>query len=259
MPWGLVTALVTLALTPVAANFISQAWQEARKQRDLDVQSLVELYALYGEFCAVWKWARESGAIADPKTPQQDLLERACAAEGRMESLLVRVATERDLEAQDIERLGAFRQVFQQLRESLQPDAHERKDGLRTWTSAASPGYVALKTLMIEVAAVLNQPRRRASRLSPAPKRPTAGEAARELLRVTSNRYEHPTWLSIGLSEPAIRAYRDDLEAEVGRDSENAMADQVRRKRSHEAAQEIKNIDAALDSWVFTPPASPSK
>jgi hypothetical protein len=47
------------------------------------------------------------------------LLARACAIEGRNEAILVKVATERDLDLEALNDLGLFRQAVQRLRESI--------------------------------------------------------------------------------------------------------------------------------------------
>src|SRR5262245_31485222 len=48
-----------------------------------------------------------------------DLLDRACTCEGNLESILVRLASERPLESDDIEVLGCFRQLYQKLRQCI--------------------------------------------------------------------------------------------------------------------------------------------
>jgi hypothetical protein len=235
MPWTLVTALLTLALAPIVANVISHEWQEARKQRDLDLQSLGELYALYGEFCTTWKLAHGINAIGDdrPEGPAM-LLERAASAEGRMEALVVRIAAERPLSGEQVERLGALRQVYQRARESLLPRAKERGAGVHEWGSAGSPGYVALKALTVEVASILNEPRPLGRSIIPRMRDHPSNEAGTALLRATSNRWEYPTWLEVGLSLPSVLAYRSDLESEIKQDRT--------MKRREEARQELCNL-----------------
>jgi hypothetical protein len=211
MPWTLIAALVTVLLTPVVANLVASTWQDARKLRELDMQALEELYSLYGEFIAIWK---ESRRCQDAERASQ-LHGRACAVEGRLEALLVRVAAERPLYPKDVQQLGALRQVFQRLRESLQPDSHKDGQAVQTWKTATAPGYVALKALTTNVAGLLAAPRPRQRRFWPGPSRPSEDQAAFALLRITSNRLEYPTWVSVGLCAPGVSAYLRDLEPDV--------------------------------------------
>ena len=53
---------------------------------------------------------------------RRQLLQRACDAEGNLESILVRLSCERSLGREDISSLARFRQLFQQLREAIHAD-----------------------------------------------------------------------------------------------------------------------------------------
>jgi hypothetical protein len=68
------------------------------------------------------------------------LLDRCCTAEGQMEALLMKVASERKLTKEQRDDLGLFRQGYRQLRRSI---VHEK---LLAWTSSDHPEYLAFKS-----------------------------------------------------------------------------------------------------------------
>lgn len=105
------------------------------------------------------------------------MLDRACEAEGSLESTLVRLACERSLGARDVELLGRFRQLYQRLRESI------RDDRPLAWDHAEHPEYVAFKTLAPQVAAlIVGRDAAIANR----------GDRSTALLDITSNRWVLP-------------------------------------------------------------------
>jgi len=54
-----------------------------------------------------------------PDASRWKLLERACAAEGRMEAILIDLASKYLSDRLSLEKLGRFRQVYQQLQETI--------------------------------------------------------------------------------------------------------------------------------------------
>ena len=158
-----------------------QASQSAQKQRELQLEAAARFYQLYGEFFAVWKlWsAAKSGKVA-PEQPQAyraELYRRACAAEGDMEAVLVRLATEYHLGQSEIEVLGKFRQAYQSIREALRAD---RELG---WGTSDHPQYAAFKRLACSVASLL-------AAHTPTGL-PTAQASATVLREITDNKWEH--------------------------------------------------------------------
>jgi hypothetical protein len=78
------------------------------------------------------------------------LLERAAAAEASMETMMVKLASERVLSATDLATLGQFRQAFQRLREVIREG--EKLD----WFSSEHPEYLAFKKLAIGVSRLVS-------------------------------------------------------------------------------------------------------
>lgn len=99
-------------------------WNLKQKQREQELASGQEFYRLYGEFFAVWKIWNEfkDNPRGVEGLTRKEIFVRACAAEGAMESLLVRLATSQPLTDEKIEVLGKFRQAYQSLRETIRDD-----------------------------------------------------------------------------------------------------------------------------------------
>jgi hypothetical protein len=131
-------AVLTLAASWVVTNRVSAKWELYRKRRELDLAAASAFYAGYGEFFAIWKiWSglpRADGIVQAAGDVRFALLERAAAMEGALESLLVKLATERNLSDEDAVTLACFREGMQCLRESI-----EKNVPLRTRSSERSP------------------------------------------------------------------------------------------------------------------------
>ena len=83
------------------------------------------------------------------------LLERACAAEGALESIFVKLSSERVLSESDIEILGRFRQAYQQLRESI------RDNKPIGWWGNNQTEYLSFKRLAFLTACIILSDRSR--------------------------------------------------------------------------------------------------
>ena len=120
---NLLVALITLGLGWLVGQRLTLGWNLRQKRRELDLSNAKEFQALYGEFFAVWKlwnyYTRDIGDKSLPGASRWELLNRACAAAAGMESIFVRLASERDLSDAQIESLGQFRQLYQTLREVI--------------------------------------------------------------------------------------------------------------------------------------------
>jgi hypothetical protein len=169
-----------------AELILLQASQSAQKQRELQLQAAARFYQLYGEFFGIWKiWtAFKSGKVPEGSPPngRAELYRRACAAEGEMEAVLVRLVVEFRLDPPQVEALGKFRQGYQSLREAIRSD---RDVG---WHSASHPEYAAFKRLACSVASMLTR--------QAGPDMPSAGEAAAALQEVTANKWEE-VWANV--------------------------------------------------------------
>jgi hypothetical protein len=192
---GLLIALFSAVVGSILAwfigNEISYRWDERRRRRESDFAAVQTFYRAYGDFFATWKlWdahKRFSSTVAPPEV-QWRLLERAEEAEGAFETLLVKIVSERRLDDEQREVVGAFRQGYQALRE------HIRDDRLLAWWSTPSddPGYDeyrAFKELATRVAVLVgSSPGRRSPR-------PTAQEAAGNLVAVTASDRHRERWV----------------------------------------------------------------
>jgi hypothetical protein len=181
--YSLIVAIVTLGLGWLIGQALTYRWNVRQKRREAQLSATQQFYGAYGEFFAVWKlWNRLDrnyrGQQADER--QWELHKRAAAAEAVIEGTLVKLSSELALDDLQLATLGRFRQAFQQLRQSI------RQGRLLDWSHAEHPEYRAFKELAVRVAALL------ATRWSDKP--PASDQAARQLLRITSNTWEK-TWV----------------------------------------------------------------
>ena len=135
---------------------------------------------MYGEFFAVWKlwnyYVRDVGPEAFPDASRWKLLERACAAEAGVEATLIDLASKRRLNPTAIEDLGKFRQVYQQLRESI------RDNRPIEWDWSEHDEYTAFKQLAPRVVHLIRTGRHARGR--------RVVEQVNAWLEVTSNKFE---------------------------------------------------------------------
>lgn len=192
---SLVVALVTLSLGWLVGHRLTARWDERKKRRELDLLALGAFYDAYGQFCSIWKsWDGVSASLREDDQFQSEMLSRAAEAEGKVESLLVRVASERSLSERECLLLGCFRQAFQSLRKSIRRKvplqsrvyaADSRDIVARPWTSSEDSPYLAFKALAAFASDLMSKSSR--SRSEP--------ESSFSALRqITSNALER-TWV----------------------------------------------------------------
>lgn len=197
-----VIAAASLAAAWLVGHRVSVHWNLRQKERELDLDAVQKFYSTYGEFFAVWKiWSSfphdETGRVTAPGDQRRSLLERAAAMEGALETFLVKLAVERQLDDRAKSVLARFREGLQCLRESI-----ERDLTLRTRASGATgqewkaqggknrtPGYAyaALKSLAGEVALIATAVPHRSSD-------ERARVASDVTALTTSARYRHGWW-----------------------------------------------------------------
>src|SRR5262249_35067117 len=89
------SSLLLLALAWGVGHRISTSWTLHQKKKENDLTTARDFHSLYGEFFAVWKlwnyFLKEAGSMASPGASRWNLLDRACVAEGKLESILVRL------------------------------------------------------------------------------------------------------------------------------------------------------------------------
>ena len=120
-------------------------WNLLLKKREADLATVKAFHELYGEFFAVWKlwdyYVINTRTAEFPNEIRWKLLERACAAEGKMEAILIDLSSKYHSSSTSLNTLGQFRQVYQQLRESI------RDNRALAWDNADHPIYTYFKKL----------------------------------------------------------------------------------------------------------------
>ena len=139
-------------------------------------------YKVYGEFFAVWKLWVYHKEQNFTETSRWEMLERAATAEGILESIFVKLSSERDLNERETEILGRFRQGFQTLRQSI------RDDKYLGWSKNKYNEYVSFKRLAGLVSDIL---------VSETPSKSQRDMTNNDaLIKITSNRWEKHWFLS---------------------------------------------------------------
>lgn len=154
---GLAVAIVAGVLAWFLGSRYSARRAEAAAAQARDLAATEELYRAYGQFFAVWKaWTfhtdTSAGRRSVPASPDRraGLVERAGQVEALYETFVVRVTSERQLNADEEAALWALRFAFKQLRYAIVQDvALEwwRVGPLHTHPEGARE-YDAMKALM---------------------------------------------------------------------------------------------------------------
>jgi hypothetical protein len=127
-----ILTLFILGFTWFVGQRILAFWEVKKKRKELDILTATQFHELYGEFTTVWRlWKvyyfndmrgnkdMSGKEFIPPEGFRWELLKRACAAEGGVESIMVKLSMERALNKEEIETLGLFRQSYQQLRQAI--------------------------------------------------------------------------------------------------------------------------------------------
>lgn len=202
---ALFTAVVGSLLAWVVGTQVTYLWDDQKRRRESDLAAVATFYRLYGEFFATWKlWSAykdKQGRLKPEADLRWTLLERAEVAESGFEALLVKLASERRLSADDEQMLGCFREGYQTLRESIEADAK------LPWKASDSPDsakhksfaeYRAFKALAQYVAQLLAVPPKRdllARMRTPTPPQPDVATAIESFQRITQrNQFANGKW-----------------------------------------------------------------
>ncbi|WP_417914026.1 hypothetical protein [Candidatus Electronema sp. JM] len=180
---------VSLVLAALIGQRISAKWAERQKKREHELALVNTFYSSYGEFCAIWKdWNHtlmEGESSPDElKTRRQELRERACRAEGALESVLLKIAAERILTQHERVDLGNLRQAYQVLRERIEERVRI------SYGASDHPDYLEFKRLATLLGVMLAQHSVR---------EPSAIEAFESFREITDNRPES-RWKRMGRS-----------------------------------------------------------
>jgi hypothetical protein len=172
------------ALVLLLGWFIGQrltySWNVKQKRRELQLSSAQQFYLAYGEFFSVWKlWNRIDRVDAAFSDRRWELHKRAASAEAIIEGTLVKLSSELILTEPQVAVLACFRQAFQQLRQAI------RENQVLPWSHGEHPEYRAFEHLAVNTAILLGG--------EWPGKAPLPSVAADQLLKITSNKWEH-TW-----------------------------------------------------------------
>jgi hypothetical protein len=182
---SLVVTLIGLGVGWLVGQRLTYQWNLRQKRRESELATAQDLQRLYGEFFAIWKVWNGVAREADPSACQE-VLRRAAEAEGLLERVLVKLATERRLSPVDRDTLGKFRQAYQQLRGAI------KRGQPLGWTSSEHPEYLAFKRLAVAVTLIVQAE----GGVTPV----GADEAFASLRDITSNRHEK-SWSTGGRPE----------------------------------------------------------
>jgi hypothetical protein len=173
---AIIAAVAVVGLGWLVGHSVAAKWALYQKRRELDLDAAHELYELYGEFFAIWKlwnqyrnlgkqdrngdeqvlprvdrnplpdWLKLLERVSYAYDPRLELLERVSNAEGRMEALFIKIASEKSLKHEEWCELGKFRHAFQRLRNRIQ---HNESLDVH---SSENPDYLTFKCLACFVA-----------------------------------------------------------------------------------------------------------
>lgn len=128
--------VAVLGLSWIIGQRIISYWELKRKAKEMDIASATQFQQLFGEYKEIWRlWKVLADGLLPQPPPAPDhtrwhLLSRASAAEGRVEAVFVKLASQRLLPDADISTLGLFRQAYQLLRQGIR-DNHPLNYGFR--------------------------------------------------------------------------------------------------------------------------------
>jgi len=173
-------AALALLVTVVFGSKVVAAWQMRNKRRELDIIAATQFQQIYGEYKQIWRlWKIYQDPDREKFQPAAGtwwiLIDRAAAAEARLEALVVKLVVERRLTDSEINSLGLFRQGFQQLRQGIR-ESNPLK------YSHEQPEYRLFNKLATEVACILLTEKALTS--------PDPGEASEQLTRIVNIRQE---------------------------------------------------------------------
>ncbi|MGZ3416458.1 MAG: hypothetical protein ACXVEF_04125 [Polyangiales bacterium] len=168
-------SLVLLLTTWLLGQRILLFWERRKKQNEIDLATLGELQKVYGEFRTVGRlWRtfaldRPTGekVVCPDDGIHWQLHARAAAAEGSMEALVVKIATERRLDEEGIARMAILRESYQMLRRAI------RDRDFFYWKNG-SPQYATFNESVVGIVSLLATPS----------ERPEAAEAVTNVRRI---------------------------------------------------------------------------
>ncbi|MEE8104461.1 MAG: hypothetical protein V3T86_02890 [Planctomycetota bacterium] len=150
--------IVLLLFTWLVGRRIINYWDLRKKRQELDLAAARSFHQLFGEFKDIWRiWKvyqydgndRYEFTDEERQKIRFDLLHRATRAEGGVEAIVLKLATERKLSKEELASLGMFRQAYQKLREAI-------RNGTRLHWQWGKANYMLFNDGACEVAAIIN-------------------------------------------------------------------------------------------------------
>jgi hypothetical protein len=169
-------AAITFVGVAIAGGAAGLVWAILQKRRELDLEAVHRFYEVYGKWFAVWKIWQACREEKLDSSRRDELLCQAADIEGQFESLLIKIGQERRLSVSQNERLGRFREGYQQLREAIE-DNQDLPFRVQ-FEDDKVDAYVAFKSLAVEFASLAAGGWRL--------RRPTLHESQRAVVAITS-------------------------------------------------------------------------
>jgi len=182
----LLVALTVLACAWFIVRRLMASWISKQKAREFDFTNVRQFHSAYADFFAAMKlWNHciehnedelpSAGEYELPHATRWELLAKAYSAESDIESLFLKLASTWNLDPQEIELLGRFRQAFRTLGESI------RNNKAMKWNDPEAGDYLAFNRLASSVALLI---------ISENAAKKTSEQRAETFRQITSNHWE---------------------------------------------------------------------
>lgn len=166
---GTIPPLLLFLLTLIVGQRIIAYWDKVKKRQEFDVATSKEFHRLYGEFkqlTKLWRtfyrtthkdfaaqYKKKYDGLSFPAEAdvRRELLRRATAAESELEAVMIKIATERQLDNNDRKNLGNFRQGYEQLRHSI------RRNSCPSFSDFQNPKYHLFDALACKAANIISE------------------------------------------------------------------------------------------------------
>ncbi len=181
----IVPIFVTLGVGWVIGDRIAVHWAIRQKRKELQLTVASDFEEIYGKFYSIWKmWnyflahqMKTIGKIEDLKT-YFDILDRACDTNGRVEVIILKLASEFVLNEEEINIISTFRKSFRILRRSIR----DQKE--IPWNSSKHPDYVEFKHAASTISNIITQ--------NGLFRMPSRKEASDNFIKITLHKHNEP-------------------------------------------------------------------
>jgi len=173
---AMAVSIITLALGWVVGQRLTVTWNLVQKRRETEIENVHQFHLVYGEFrelSKTWRLMKKNDLVEPPDRAAMRwaLATRACALESKLESINIKLASEKKMQDENLRILGLFRQAIQRLRESI-------RDDLLTASSYRGIEYEYFNDLAARVATLIS--------CEPEGPRPDADTSSQQLSKIAS-------------------------------------------------------------------------